>query len=74
VALGEKLYLYAVAAATQEVYYNSTSDGQTWNGWVKVSPAKQTKIAVCAAPDGSLYLVDLDGRAWVNPNPTASGT
>jgi hypothetical protein len=68
VAIGKKLYLYAVGVDTH-VYFNWT-DGQSWNGWTPVSGVEKTKIAVSAASDGTLYLVGLSGGVWANPHPT----
>ncbi len=68
VAIGKKLYLYAVGVDTH-VYFNWT-DGQSWNGWAPVSGVEKTKTAVSAASDGTLYLVGLHGGIWANPHPT----
>jgi hypothetical protein len=80
VAIGSELYLYAVSEAgtpydANQVYYTSTSDGQSYSRWEKVSGgAKTTNLAVCAAPDGMLYLVDSGGSVWMNSNPTNNPT
>jgi hypothetical protein len=76
VVIGSELYLYAVSEDippydANQVYYTSTGDGQNWSGWKKVrGGAKRTNLAVCAAPDGTLYLVDSGGTVWMNSNPT----
>jgi hypothetical protein len=73
-SVGGKLYLYAAGLLDTLIYFNSTSDGKTWDGWQQVYPngVGLTRIALCAAPGGSLYAVGLKQHLYVNANPTDS--
>ncbi len=70
-SLGGNLCLYVVGE-DELVYFNSTNNGTHWVGWKKVSGVAKTRTPLCAAPGGSLYLVDLDGTIFVNQNPTTA--